>query len=76
MRLFMSRKKKERIPLRTYVCTIVSAAIVLAVFAFSVYAQMPGCAIQNIDDPMWGLLVIAVLLCAAGLLMWGWKIKK
>lgn len=66
------KRKKSNVPLKAKICTVISGAIVIGVCVFSIYAQMPSCAIKSIDNPLWGGLSVLVLFLALGILYWGY----
>ena len=68
----MGKHSQDTVQRKAKVCTVVSGIIVVASVAFSVYAGFPNSAIPDKDNPLWGLLVILVLLAMAALLAWGW----
>lgn len=67
------RKKKENVPIKAKICTVIAGMIVVAVCAFSLYAEMPSCKIKSIDNPLWGIFMIGVLLLALAILYWGYN---
>jgi len=66
------KHSRDIVPLKAKVCTVVSGVVVVASVAFSVYAGFPDSSIPDKDNPLWGILVILVLLASATLLAWGW----
>lgn len=70
------KRKKEKVSLKAKICTIISGTIVLGIGIFSVYAEMPSCAIESIDNPLWGLLMILIAFFALVVLYWGYKPDK
>lgn len=67
------KHKKEEVSLKAKICTVISGTIVLGIGIFSVYAGMPSCAIESIDHPLWGLLMILIAFSALAILFWGYK---
>lgn len=72
----MRNHKSEDVSTRAKICTVISGTIVVLVVAFSVYAEMPTCAIENIEHPLWGVLCLIIVLFAGFILIWGYRSSK
>lgn len=72
----MRNPKKGDVSTKAKVCTVISGALLFLVLALSVYGEMPNCAIESIDHPLWGVLCLIILFLAGYLLIWGWRSSK
>ena len=66
-------KRKEDVPLKAKVCTVISGIVVLLALGFIVYIEMPACKIQNVDNPIWAIPFLATMFLALAILFWGYK---
>lgn len=72
----MRNRKRDDASTKVKVCTAISGTLLFLVLALSVYGQMPNCAIESIDHPLWGVLCLIILFIAAYILIWGWRSSK
>ena len=66
------KQSRDIVPAKAKICTVISGGIAVGSVAFSVYAGFSDSAIPDKDNPLWGVLILFILLSAAAFWAWGW----